>query len=597
MSAEKIKVHQAKVYDFLVKRGKVTSQVAESQATSESMAAIIPDATRVSKDGAAVAEAASIAQNLFFLSVAEEGISVHCAGRDEPWIAYGDKLLIVNPFDPMIPNAAMAWARREDIEVTSLGVISAAYLSQLRALHAGANQTEEERLNEKVALQVAEDLIRAAALADASDVHFVPNQTEKVDVLFRVDGILRAQKKIDLKEYETIVRAVLEQRCNVTLQSLTQQDGKFELDLDSQRSISLRVSTLPVARRSETCPKMVMRLLGNNASLVNLERLNLSKEHYDQLVHFGAFPNGMIVMTGPTGSGKTTTLSAVLINMQNSNPNRNFHTVEDPVEMQHQGMSHTEVRPGLTFAQALRALLRQDPDVILVGEMRDNETAELGYKASMTGHLVLTTLHTNNAHESIGRLERMDISTDILVANTTAFLAQRLVRRLCTSCRIEYRLSDDKTRLATYGQHAVFKEFKGETKLFRANPKGCHACGGEAGRGEKGRQSIIEILEVTPEVQVHLLSGMNPSILRRKQIADGTFKDLWDDALRLVAQGAIGFEQAESQLKPYAADRADVNAALGAGQPTPVPAPRRIDQHNGQHAHVAGHAPAAIAAL
>lgn len=582
-----IRTHQASVYDFLVKRGKVASQVAESQSLSESMSAIIPDAIRVSKDDNAVAEAAALALDQFYLSVVEEGLPIHCAPREDSWIAYSDYICVTNPFDSLEVGAALAWARREDIQVDKLGVISNSYLSQLRAVHSGALQTEEEKLNDKLALQKAEDFIRFAAQEDASDIHFVPNQSEKVDMQFRIDGILRAKRKIDLKEYETMIRAVLEQRCHVTLHSLKQQDGKFELPLDTNKSINLRVSTLPVVRRSETTPKMVMRLLGNNASLVNLERLNLSKEHYDQLVRFGNYPNGMIVMTGPTGSGKTTTLYAVLICMQNYNPNRNFHTVEDPVEMQHQGMSHTEVTANLTFADALRALLRQDPDVILVGEMRDNETAELGYKASMTGHLVLTTLHTNNSHESIGRLLKMGIGIDIIVTNTTAFLAQRLVRKLCTTCRIEYRLSDDPKRMEKYGNNPAFKALKGETRLFKANPKGCDTCGGEVGRGEKGRQMIIEILEVTPEVQVALLNGVNPSILRRQQIADGTFKDLWDDGLRLVAQGVIGFDQVEAQLKPYEVDRVEVNSTLRSGHSTPVSIQPRPSQHVGQEPHLA----------
>ena len=582
-----IRDKQASVYDFLVKRGKVASQVADSQSLSESMAAIIPDAIRVSKDDGAVAEAAAYVLDQFFLSLVEEGLPIYCASREDGWIAYSDYICVTNPFDTLQVGSAIAWARREGLEVEKLGVISNSYLSQLRAVHSGAAQTEEEKLNDQLALAKAEDLIRLAAQSDASDVHFVPNQSEKVDLQFRIDGILRAQRKIDLSEYETMVRAILEQRCRVTLHSLKQQDGKFELPLDGNKSINLRVSTLPVVRRSETTPKMVMRLLGNNASLVNLERLNLSAVHFEQLVRFGNFPNGMIVMTGPTGSGKTTTLYAVLISMQNYNPNRNFHTIEDPVEMQHQGMSHTEVTANLTFADALRALLRQDPDVILVGEMRDNETAELGYKASMTGHLVLSTLHTNNSHESIGRLLRMGIGIDIIVTNTTAFLAQRLVRKLCTGCRVEYRLSDDSVRFQRYGSNSAFKSLKGETVLYRANPKGCAACGGEAGKGEKGRQMIIEILEVTPAVQVALLNGVNPSILRRTQIADGTFKDLWDDGLRLVAQGVIGFDQVEAQLKPYEVDRVEVNSTLTSGQPTPVSVQSRPLHHVAQDERLA----------
>jgi len=566
--SDKVRNIQTKVYEHLVKRGKVSPQIAESQPVSESMAAILVDAVRVAKDDNAVAEAAAKAVNMFFLDVVEEGLAVRCAGAEDGWIVYSDSLCVTNPFDKALCDQATAWARREDVAFKRIGVVASSYLGQLRAVYGTEAQGETESVDDKLALQQVEDIIRLAATQDASDVHFVPGQSDKVDLQFRIDGVLRAQRKIDLPLYETMVRAVLEQRCQVSLQTLKQQDGKFELQLNSNKSINLRVSTLPVSRRSETSPKMVMRLLGNNTSLANLNRLGLAPQNLEKLVRYGNYPNGMIVMTGPTGSGKTTGLYAQLINMQNNNPNRNFHTVEDPVEMQQPGMSHTEVTDNLTFADALRALLRQDPDVILVGEMRDNETAELGYKAAMTGHLVLTTLHTNNSHESIGRLLKMEIGIDLIVTNTTAFLAQRLVRCLCQNCKKAGRLQDDSKRLTRYGRNPVFTSLGGNTVVYQRNPSGCDKCGHT---GEKGRHSIIEILEMTPDVQVALLNGMNPSILRRKQIAEGTFQDLWDDGLRLVANGTISFEQLEAELKPYEVDRVEVNATPGSGQSIPVP--------------------------
>jgi type II secretory ATPase GspE/PulE/Tfp pilus assembly ATPase PilB-like protein len=566
--SEKVRTTQAKLYEHLVRKGRVTPQIAESQPVSESMAVIIVDAIRVAKDDSAVAEASALSLGLFYLSYIEQGLPIVCNEQGGDWLIYTDILCVTNPLDSNLISTATAWARREDIHISRVGVLSNSLLMQLYAQHGKPDSTSDSQVDDKLALQQVEDIIRDAARHDASDVHFVPGQSEKVDIQYRIDGILRAQKKIDLKLYETMVRAVLEQRCSVTLSSLKQQDGKFELQLDNNKSINLRVSTLPVVRRSESTPKMVMRILGNNSSLARLERLGLSQENYDKLVRYGNYPNGMIVMTGPTGCGKTTTLYAQLINMQNTNPNRNFHTVEDPVEMQQAGMSHTEVTIQLSFASSLRALLRQDPDVILVGEMRDEETAELGFKAAMTGHLVLTSLHTNNAHESIGRLEQMNISADIIVTNTTAFMAQRLVRCLCPACKVECRLQDDAERMRLYGGNRAFQKHKGETNIFKKSANGCVKC---ALSGEKGRHGIIEILEMTSDVQVALLSGVNPSMLRRQQIQNGTFTDMWDDGLRLVKEGLIGFEQLEAQLKPYKVDRVEVNQTHGSGQAIPVP--------------------------
>lgn len=568
-AVEKIRQTQSSIYEFLVKRGKVTQQIADSQPTSESMAVIMMDAIRVSKDDAAVAEAAAHHLNIFYLAVAEEGLAIHCAGPEDGWLIYSDVLCVTNPFDKALCELAVAWARNENKNTSKLGVISSSYLGQLRAANVATN-TETDQVDDKLALQQIEDIIRNAATMDASDVHFVPDQTDKVEIKYRIDGVLLAQRKVDLTLLRAMVRALLEQKCAVTFSSIHQQDGKCDLHLSGNKMISLRVSTIPVVRKSETAPKLVVRLLGNNAALADLNRMGMSPSNLDKLIRYGNYPSGMIVLTGPTGSGKTTTLYAQLINMQNSNPNRNFHTVEDPVEIQQMGMSHTEVRePHLTFAHALRALLRQDPDVILVGEMRDDETAELAFKASMTGHLVLTTLHTNNSHESVGRLQNMGIGTDLIVTNTTAFLAQRLVRTLCKHCKQPSLLKADEVRNAKYGRHPAFMLKGGDTEVFTKNKSGCKECN----FGEKGRRGILEIFEMTAEVQVELLSGKNPSILRREQIAAGTFEDLWDDGLRLVAEGAISFEQLEAELKEYEMDRVGMKATSTSRQPVPVPTP------------------------
>ena len=568
MSYEQIKIAQSMVYKYLVDKNRVSHQIAESQPVSESMATILADAIRIAKDDSAVAEAAAAATKLFHLVHAEEGLLITCAGPKDGWLAYSDHLCVNNPFDKELVDQATAWARKNEIPYQWIGVISNTYLAQLRTVHSDDAEQFGSEVNDERALAQVDDIVRLAAGIDASDVHFVPTQTDKVDLQFRIDGVLKTQKKLDLTVYHAMIRAVMESRCGVAYQINKQQDGKFELAINGNKSINLRVSTLPVVRRSESSCKMVLRLLGNNTALANLKRQGLSEKNYNSMVRYGNFPNGMIIMTGPTGSGKTTTLYAELIDMQNANPNRNFHTVEDPCEMQQSGMSHTEVNGNLSFADSLRALLRQDPDVILVGEMRDDETAGLAFKAAMTGHLVLSTLHTNNSHESIGRLMNMGIGIDLIVSNITAVLAQRLVRCLCKHCKVEYRLQDDAKRLREYGQNKAFLPAMGETKLYRISPGGCDHCGKT---GQKGRHAIIEILEFTPQIQLELLKGANPSILRLEHIANGTFEDLWDDGLRLVAEGTIAFDQLEAVLKPYQMERVGMNSTLGSGQAVSVP--------------------------
>lgn len=581
VESERIKIAQAKLYKYLVDKNRVSPQIAESQPVSESMASILHDIIRVAKDDSIVAEAVATALGLFHLFHVEEGLLVTCAGPKDGWVLYSDHLCVTNPYDKELVDHATAWARNKDAEYAALGVVSNTYLSQLRTVHGSETGEDGSTVDNQRAAQQVDDIIRLAASVDASDIHFVPTQSDKVDLQFRIDGVLKTQRKIDLAAYHSMVRAVIEHRCKLPYTTIKQQDGKFELALDSNKSINIRVSTLPVVRRSESSSKMVLRLLGNNTSLANLKRQGLSQKNYENMVRFGNFPNGMIIITGPTGSGKTTTLYAELIDMQNNNPNRNFHTVEDPCEMQQSGMSHTEVNVNLNFADALRALLRQDPDVILVGEMRDNETAALAFKGAQTGHLVLTTLHTNNSHESIGRLLNMEIGIDLIVSNTTAILAQRLVRCLCTRCKVAYRLSDEPRSLRTYVHNKAFKTDQGETVLYKANPNGCDYCGKT---GLKGRHGVVEILELTPEFQVALLQGANPSILRLQQIKDGTFEDLWDDGLRLVADGIVGIDQLEDVLKPYQMERVGMNATLGSGQAVSVPVHKQaIPANQGNH--------------
>tara|TARA_R110002124_G_scaffold128157_15_gene288681 strand:+ start:4885 stop:6651 length:1767 start_codon:yes stop_codon:yes gene_type:complete len=561
---------QNKIYEYLVAKGRITSQVANNQPVSESMGTVIPDAIRVCKDDEIVAEAAASIKEWFYLVATEEGIAVTCAKSDDGWVLYSDVLCLVNPFDKGSMSAATQWARNEELSFNSIGVVSNTYLSQLKAMHGYTDEASEEGVNSKLALQTVDEIIRSAAALDASDIHFQPTLTDKFDVLFRIDGVLRVQKKVDSSLHDTMVRGTVETKCAVQFSSNTAQDGKFAFNIDQQKSINLRVSTMPVVCNSGISLKMVLRLLGNNSKLTNINSLGLSDSNLKLLQKLGSNPNGMIIATGPTGSGKTTTLNALLLDIYSRNPNQNFHTIEDPVEFQHLRMSHSEVSPSLSLNDALRALLRQDPDVVMVGEMRDNETAELGFKAAQTGHLVISTLHTNNTHESIGRLARMNIDMEMIVTNTSGIIAQRLVRTLCKSCKIPYSLKEDSERLAVYGKHEIFNNDGYDATVYRANPNGCKVCGEGFSGGEKGRTNIIEILEITPDVQVSILEGVNPSILRRKQMQEATFRDMWDDGLRLVKNGIVGFEQLEATLKSYDHDRVNVNRQLGSGDPKQV---------------------------
>ncbi|WP_439126003.1 MAG: GspE/PulE family protein (plasmid) [Pseudomonas rhizophila] len=563
-----IEIQQKRILNLLVSEGKITNSQAQSLPPSESVESIIPDIARMTNnEDALVAAVATALSRPAFVEV-EEGRKAILPGPTENYCVYDGIVFLTNPLDQRSIARALTWARQKknegELKTESelrVGVIGAAKLDGLRNTVIDDDEviTADGEQAKQLAAKRIDDMIREAASKDATDIHLQPTQGDRIQVRYRIDGDLRTQRTYLNTLHDSICRVAIETRSNLILETGSPQDGKFSFDLTGNKKINLRLSSLPVQRGSDKALKLVLRLLGNNTQLSNLAQLGLSKRNEDILRRLGNQPNGLIAMTGPTGSGKTTTISAVLVDAYRNNPDRNYHTIEEPVEIQHEGMSHTECGKHLSFADALRALLRQDPDVIYVGEMRDEETADLGFKAAQTGHLVLTTLHTNNAHESIGRLDRMNIPLDIIASNTSAFAAQRLVRRLCSGCKIEYRLKDSVAQASLYGLNQVFN---GDTDvcLFRANPKGCEKCGHESG-GMKGRAGILEILEFTPDIQEAILSGVPPNTMRRNAIADGSFLDLWDDGLRLVKAGITSFDELEKHLRPYLTDRLAVGRA------------------------------------
>lgn len=560
MTTDSIFRRQKQILDILVKDGKISSAQASAHPVSENIESIIPDINRLTNDENSVAAAVGIALTKRVFLEVEDGRQATLPPGIDSWVIYDNTIYMTNPLDSKTSEQAMAFVRRKGIDRSGMtvGVISAVKLDALRSINIVEDDgvPVDQEAQKQRAFQRINDMLLEAAKRDASDIHLQPNQSDKIGIRFRLDGDLKTQRTYPIALHDSLVRVVLETMAGLTLETGVPQDGKFDFDVSNNKKVGIRVSSLPVTRGSQKTLKLVLRLLGNNTSLASLNKLGLSARHYEILQRVGSQPNGMIVVTGPTGSGKTTLLNALIQDIYRHNPNQNYQTLEDPVEIQHDGMTHTEVTPHMTFAMGLRAILRQDPDVILVGEIRDNETAELAFRGAMTGHLLLTTLHTNSAHESIGRLEEMAIRRDILASNTTAILAQRLVKSLCKDCRVQYRFKQDKNRFDLYASNAAFNYKAGDEDicLYKANPHGCDKCGPDSG-GLKGRRAILEILEVTYEVQEAILAGVNPSAIRRKGIADGSFQDLWDDGLRLVRDGVLGFEQLEKPLRPYMRDR------------------------------------------
>ncbi|MCX8083905.1 MAG: GspE/PulE family protein [Calditerrivibrio sp.] len=358
--------------------------------------------------------------------------------------------------------------------------------------------------------------------AGASDIHFEP-YSKGVKVRFRIDGHLQDVDDISQSSYQQLIsRVKVIGKMNVSERRLP-QDGRVRLKIGS-KEIDLRISTVPTVFGE----RLVLRILDKSNRLVELEELGLLKEDYEVIERVIKKPHGLILVTGPTGAGKSTTLYSILQKIKS--PEKNIITIEDPVEYQIDGISQIQVKPkiDLTFANGLRSILRQDPDVIMVGEIRDLETAEIALHASMTGHLVLSTLHTNDAPSSVIRLIDLGVQHFLVAASLECVVAQRLVRKICDSCKSAY--------VPTEAEKEIFDE---EIKLlYKGN--GCEEC---LNTGFKGRIGVFEVFNITDDVRRMIMNIEESNRLKQYFIQKGN-KTLFKDSLIKVKMGITTLEEA-----------------------------------------------------
>ncbi len=356
---------------------------------------------------------------------------------------------------------------------------------------------------ESYVINFIDRLMQSAATRHASDIHIEPFETS-LRVRLRVDGSLieyEQKPRFEIKD-ALLSRVKIISGLDISEKRLP-QDGNAKLEIPSYGKMDFRVSSLPTVWGE----KIVLRLLDKGNLQLDMTKLGFDKEQLDQFKDAISKPFGMVIVTGPTGSGKTTTLYSALNELNRIS--ECVITAEDPVEFTIPGIAQVNVRPDIefTFAKALKAFLRQDPDVIMVGEIRDAETAEIAMKAALTGHIVLSTLHTNNAPETLERLRNLGVAPFTIISALNAVVAQRLVRKICTQCRAEDHLpEDEQIQLGLPAQFAgTFKIYKGE---------GCEICNGT---GYKGRIAIYEVLTMNDAVRRSLAEG--GSVLDVKRIA------------------------------------------------------------------------------
>ncbi len=403
-------------------------------------------------------------------------------------------------------------------------------------------EAEEDEITESdsVIMQLVNRIINDAYMRNASDIHIEPNIKKKnVEIRYRVDG--------DLATYQTVpfnYRSALVSRIKIIANlDITErrvpQDGKIKFRRSKGDEIELRVVTLPTQGGIED---VVMRILPGGGEIIRLEEMALSPYNHKNLIGILNKPYGMILAVGPTGSGKTTILHSALHHI--NKPETKIWTAEDPVEISQYGLRQVQVNPkiGLDFAHAMRAFLRADPDVIMVGEMRDYETAKIGVEASLTGHLVFSTLHTNSAPETIVRLLDMGIDPLNFADSILGILAQRLVRTLCKKCKEGYHPTREEydELAASYGEElfaGLNIPYSDDFTLYRA--KGCASCNGT---GYRGRMGIHELLVATDEIKRLIQKHENVETIRNTAISHG-MSTLLQDGIMKVLQGHTDFGQ------------------------------------------------------
>lgn len=386
--------------------------------------------------------------------------------------------------------------------------------------------------DEAPVIRFVNSLMFRAVKEKASDIHIEPFE-KFVAVRFRVDGIL-----YDIYQAPKQLAAAIASRIKVMAElniaeKRTPQDGRVRIKI-AGREIDIRLSVVPVSAGE----RLVMRLLDKSSVVLDLTTLGFDRQKIDAINDLTNRKYGIFLVTGPTGSGKSTTLSACLKNI--NSPERNIITVEDPVEYQIAGVGQIAVNPkvGLTFASGLRAILRQDPDVVMVGEIRDRETAEIAINASLTGHLVLSTLHTNDAPGAITRLMDMGIEPFLVSSSVVGVLAQRLIRRMCPHCAEPMEITDEVLRAADLTVDTLVQLNGGRPPKVK-KPKGCSEC---RFTGYKGRSAIHELMVVSDEIRAQILKRTDAGAIRREAVAQG-MTSLRDSAILKLLQGETSLEE------------------------------------------------------
>lgn len=453
----------------------------------------------------------------------------------------GLKLAMADPTDEELKNLLsqkvdasikVSYATEKDIDEAlskyKVGLQSSfdELLAQQVAM-AGKAESKEAPVQKLVDL-----LIEYAYMDKASDIHIEPEEND-ILVRFRVDGVLHDMLHLPKNLHDQVVTRIKVLSNLRTDEHLSAQDGKMKMKLE-QEDLDIRVSILPIVEGE----KVVLRLLSSRSRQFSLTDLGMSEKDLQKVRDGFNKPYGMVLSTGPTGSGKTTTIYAILKILNTRD--KNISTIEDPVEYDIDNVNQIQVNPktNLTFADGLRAILRQDPDIIFVGEIRDEETAGIAVNSAMTGHLVLSTLHTNDAATSLPRLIDMKIEPFLIASTVNVIIGQRLVRKICDKCKVS-SVENYSDMVKKFHPELVKRYFGKKKTAIIFHGKGCPVC---HGTGYNGRIGIFEVLEVSDEIQQLIVQKADASVIAKQAINEG-MTTMMDDGLEKVQLGLTTLEE------------------------------------------------------
>ncbi|RJQ34676.1 type II/IV secretion system protein [Candidatus Parcubacteria bacterium] len=513
---EYIKTHNVLLADYLLSEGILTKDLL-GQAVAEALDVVYADLNTHKATKEAILKIPEvIAKEFRVVLFAEDEKNVTITTDDPTKEGLSLKLKELFPNK----NIIIAYSLSEDIEVSFL-----LYRKSLETRFAKIIQEKK-----KVAPEIIDEMIEDALYHKASDIHFEPRENE-ILIRFRVDGVLQEAGIIPKDNFENILNRIKVQARLRIDEHNAAQDGSIRYISKNGTKVDLRVSLVPTLNGE----KIVIRLLAEYVKDLGLNSLGLSATNQSMLATAAKKPFGMILVAGPTGSGKTTTLYALLKSI--NKPEINITTIEDPAEYKLPGINQIQInnQTNLTFAKGLRSIIRQDPDVIFVGEIRDEETAEIAVNAALTGHLLLSTFHANDAATAIPRLLDMGVEPFLLASTLELLIAQRLVRKICERCRVSIKADDPSIKdiLAS-----LEPKFSAQLNTFYRG-KGCHICGGT---GYHGRTAIYEFISISPAMENLILSNPSKQEIWKLASQEGS-ATMFEDGLSKIKSGMTTLDE------------------------------------------------------